>query len=257
MRARAERLAAAVLVAALAVTGCSDGAKPSSSSGAPATSSAAPVATDPASVFKAAVAKTNSVALSFTIDSDLGTLGQMQGDGASDPAKQATAYKAELLTPDRKIDISAVLVSPDLYLQVTGITTDRWAHLDVTKVKSLSKLGLDATGSPTGLGALPGEIVTVTRTGPGAFSGTLDKSKTPVAAGAGATEALKSVPFEATVDANGYVTQLVTHTPPLGTAPASSTTAKFANFGSGTIKIERPDSATVEQAPDSLYQTLQ
>ncbi|WP_426507060.1 hypothetical protein ACPPVO_53235 [Dactylosporangium sp. McL0621] len=253
---RADRLAAVALVAVLGLTGCTGSAEPASP-GSAAPASAAPAATDPASVFRAAVAKTNQSTMSFTIDSDLGTLGTMHGEGAADPKQKATAYQAELLTTDRKIDIAAVLVGPDLYLKVTGLTTDRWAHLDLGKVKSLSKLGLDATGSPTGLGSIGDEIVTVTRTGPGAFSGTLDKTRNPLTASAGASEALKSVPFEAKVNAGGYVTELVTHTPPVGTAPASTTTAAFADFGSKTITINRPDSATVEQAPDSFYDALQ
>ncbi|WP_433050654.1 hypothetical protein [Dactylosporangium sp. CS-033363] len=255
MRARADRLAAVALAAVLALTGCTSGGKETSPEQTP--TPAGPVATDPASVFRAAVAKTNQVPLSFTIDSDLGTIGTMTGDGASDPRQKATAYKAQLLTADRKIDIAAVLVTPDLYLQVTGLTTDRWAHLITTKVKSLAKLGLDPTGSPTGLGSLADEIVTVQQTAPGSFSGTLDKSKSPLLASASPTDALKAVPFEATVNSDGYITQLVTHTPAVGSAPASTSTVKFANFASKTIKVERPDSSTVEQAPDAFYSALQ
>jgi hypothetical protein len=201
------------------------------------------------------VARTNQATMTFTIDADLGALGSQQGSGGADPKAKATGYHADLTVSGQAVTIDAILVADDLYLKVTGVTSgDRWAHVDMTRVKSLSKLGLDATGNPTNLGSLDAEIVAVTRTAPGAYSGTLDRTKNPIASGA--SEALKSVPFEATVNAEGYVTSLIIHTPPVGTAPATTSTAKFADFGA-PITIDRPDSAEVQQAPDSLYQLLQ
>ncbi|MGI5236768.1 hypothetical protein [Dactylosporangium sp. CA-139066] len=252
---RAERFAAAAIAAVLALAGCSSAKEP-----APAPTAAAIVSApaDPAVALREAVARTNQVTMTYSIDADLGTLGSQKGSGGADPKAKATGYHADLNVSDRDVTIDAILVGSDLYLKVTGVTSgDRWAHVDMTRVKSLSKLGLDASGNPTGLGSLDAEIVSVTRTAPGAYSGTLDRTRNPIIAGStGTSEALKSVPFEATVNAQGYVTSLVIHTPPVGTAPAATSTARFADFGA-PITVDRPDSSQVEQAPDSVYQLLQ
>jgi hypothetical protein len=250
--------AAVALVVLLALTGCGGGSPPTPSPTTPSPTSAKPVVdADPATALRAAVARTNQTTMTFTIDADLGSLGSQKGSGGADPKAKATGYHADLTVQDRDVTIDAILVGPDLYLKVPGVTSgDRWAHVELTKVRSLSKLGLDATGNPTNLGSLATELVAVTRTAPGAYSGTLDRAKNPAVVAAGASEALKSVPFEATVNPDGYVTSLVIHTPPVGTAPASTSTARFADFGA-PITIDRPDSSEVQQAPDSLYQALQ
>ncbi|MFI5911318.1 hypothetical protein [Dactylosporangium sp. NPDC051541] len=241
------------MAAVLALGGCTD---KSDTSDKPRPTLAAPTPTDPVGAFKAAVTKTSQTSMTFAMVADAGELGAQQGQGAIDPAKKSTAYDSELLTSERKIDITAILVSPDLYLKVTGLTGDRWAHVDMAKVKSLATLGLDHTGNPTGLAALNDEIVTVERKDAGSYSGTLDRTKDPLLPNAGASEALKSVPFEAKVNPQGYVTDLIIRTPPVGTSPATTSTARFADFGKAPA-IERPDSAQVEQASDTIYQALQ
>ncbi|GAA4263153.1 LolA-like protein [Dactylosporangium darangshiense] len=255
---RGKRAAAVCLVALVALSGCTDKSDKSAENGAVASAAPTVEASDPATAFKAAVTKTNQATMTFTIDADLGTLGSQKASGAADPKAKATGYHSDLTLSGRSVTIDAILVGSDLYLKVPGVTSgDRWAHMDMTKVKSLSKLGLDASGNPTNLGTLDAEVVAVTRTAPGAYSGTLDRTKNPVVAGAGGvSEALKSVPFEATVNPQGYVTSLVIHTPPVGSGPASTSTSKFADFAQ-PIAIERPDSAEVQQAPDELYQALQ
>ncbi|GAA3272728.1 hypothetical protein Dvina_46495 [Dactylosporangium vinaceum] len=250
--ARVERLA--ILIAAALALGACSGSSGDAPQAAP--TSAAAVPTDAPGAFKAAVAKTIAVSMTFTLVADAGEVGTQTGQGAIDPARKATGYDSELLTTERKIDITAILISPDLYLKVTGLTGDRWAHVDMARVKSLTTLGLDRTGNPTGLASLPDEIVTVTRSGAGSYTGTLDRTKDPLIPDATASEALKSVPFEAKVDPQGYVTELIVRTPPVGTAPATTSTAKFADFGKAPV-IERPDSATVEQASDTIYSALQ
>ncbi|WP_432978405.1 hypothetical protein [Dactylosporangium sp. CA-233914] len=239
----------------MTLTGCTTKSDEPDSPAA-TTAAPAPASTDPVAIFKAAVAKTNQNTMTFTIDTDLGTLGSQKGSGAADPRKKSTGYHGELLTADRKVEIDAILVGQDLYLKVTGLTTDRWAHVDMTKIKSLARLGLDPTGNPTGLGSLSDEIVSVRQTAPGSFSGTLDRTKSPLLSGTDAADALKSVPFEAKVNSQGYVTSLVTHTPPVGTAPAATSTTQLAAFAQ-PITIDRPDSAEVEQATDAVYQALQ
>jgi hypothetical protein len=251
---RAERFAVALLAALLALGAC--GSDKSDDSGKAPVSAPPYVAdADPVKALKTAVTRTKQETMTFTIDADLGELGSQKGSGGADPKAKATGYHADLTVSGRDVTIDAILVGSDLYLKVPGVTAgDRWNHVDMTKVRSLSKLGLDANGNPTNLGALDTEIVTVNRTAPGGYSGTLDRTRNP--AGTAAGEALKSVPFEATVSEEGYITSLVIHSPPVGTAPAATSTAHFADFGA-PITIDRPDSADVQQAPDALYQALQ
>lgn len=245
---RLSRAAAALALGAVALAGCT-----STSTDSPTQSGA-----DAVSALRAAVAKTNQTTSTFTSNSTLdGGAGSSTGTGTSDPAAKASTFHTELTTQQGNIKIDAILVGTDLYLKIPGTTPgDSWGHVDTTKVKSLAKLGLDANGSATNLDVFDKTLSDARLVSPGAYSGTMDGTKNPALTASNASEALKAMTFEANLDAEGRLVSLTTHTPPLGSSPATTSTVRLADFGK-PVTITKPAAAEVQEMPDTFYTALQ
>ena len=98
--------------------------------------------------------------------------------------------------------------------------------------------------------------MTVERDGPGAFKGTLDMTKRSLPAASVVLlqkmgDAAKSVPFAATVRADGYLTSLTVNTPGAGEVPPTTATSTFSDFGK-PVTISKPADAEVQPAPAAL-----
>ncbi|MEV8511643.1 hypothetical protein [Dactylosporangium sp. NPDC051484] len=264
MKSSRSVLLALVLSAALTVTAACDDkndnggdAAPAASGSSSAAASAAPKA-DARKDLTDAFAKLagGTVAYSATTESGAGTGTKLTG--ASDPAKQANSGSMTITAQGQQITAEVIIVGADLYLKLglplPGVNPKKWMYIDGSKT-SLSKLGFNPD-DPTNTKGFTDAIVTVEQTGAGAYKGTIDTTKRNLPASGAALiqqmgDAAKSVPFEATVGAEGYVTSLTVRAPAAGQLPATTATTTFSDFGK-PVSISKPAAADVQPAPAAL-----
>jgi hypothetical protein len=129
-----------------------------------------------------------------------------------------------------------------------------WMHVDRSKVKDVTNVAIDGA-DPTSALTVINHIVQVTGSG-GHYSGTADLSgdvhaailqKTAMSALAGKAKAL---PFEATVNAQGQLSQLKVAVPAAGAQPAYDVEYVYSNFGA---KVAPQKPAGAVNAPAGAY----
>ncbi|GAB3830278.1 hypothetical protein ACFPIJ_31320 [Dactylosporangium cerinum] len=246
----------------LAVTGAC-GTKTDSGAAAPAangsTSAAASPAADPRAELAAAFNKFNGVTVAYSTATDTGAAASVKLTGSSDPVKKANSGSLTISAQGQQITADVIIVGTDLYLKlnlpVPGVDPKKWMYVDGSKT-SLSKLGLGNPDDPANVKGFADAIVTIERTGAGTFKGTIDMTKRNLPASSAALiqqlgNAAQSVPFEATVGADGYVTSLIVKTPAAGQIPATTATTTFSDFGK-PVTINKPAAAEVQPAPPAL-----
>jgi hypothetical protein len=213
----------------------------------------------------ASVTKSRGTSAKYTIDSKVGSVGGTQGSGEIDPTSRSQSTTLAMKAGGKTIHEQLRMVGSDIYVKmdmsIPGVDGKKWMHLDTTKLKSLSSLGLGNPSDPTNLGAYSKEIVSVQQTAPGKYQGILDITKAPLPSItssilAQAGDALKSVPFEATTDDQSRLTSMTVKMPPLGAnVPASTTTVKFSDFGT-PVSVQAPPASQTQEAPALLYSAL-
>ncbi|MGC5029882.1 hypothetical protein [Micromonospora sp. DT229] len=140
------------------------------------------------------------------------------------------------------------------------LSLGKYQHLDQTRIQGNRNLGFDFDKvDPAGSAVLTQAITEVRRTGDGAYAGTIDLSK---AAEAGSLDQsmitalgaqANSVPFTATTDAQGRLTELVLQVPGV---QAGVTTQEirvtYSDYGNATA-AQKPPADQVVEAPPELY----
>ncbi|MFF5229498.1 hypothetical protein [Dactylosporangium sp. NPDC000521] len=263
MKSSRSVLLALALSGVLAVTAaCGDkkddgGVAPAAASGS--TSAAASPSADARTELIGAFKKLTGGTVAYTTATDTGAVASTKLTGFSDPANKTNSGKMTITTQGQQLTAEVIVVGTDLYLKVgapiPGVDPKKWMYVDGSKT-SLSKLGLGNPDDPANVKGLADAFVSVERTGTGAYKGTFDATKRQMPAAAGALlqqmgDAAKSVPFEATVNADGYVTSLTMQMPAAGQVPASTVTTTFADFGK-PVTISKPAAADVQPAPAAL-----
>ncbi|MEU0558706.1 hypothetical protein [Dactylosporangium sp. NPDC006015] len=262
MKSRRNVLLALALSGALTVTAaCGD--KNQNGDVAPAangsTSAAASPTADARAELTSAFSKLSGVTVTYTSTTDSGAMASSKLTGSSDPAKKANSGTMTITAQGQQINGDVIVVGTDLYLKLSlpipGVDPKKWMYIDGTKT-SLSKLGLGSPDDPANVKGLADTIVSVERTGTGTYKGTLDATKRNIPAAAAALlqqmgDAAKSVPFEATVSAEGYVTSLTVKMPGVGQVPPSTVTSTFTDFGK-PVSISKPAATDVQPAPAAL-----
>ncbi len=249
---------AAVALAALGavLAGCSGTAPPApSASGSPVASADARNAKDE---LAAAAGRLRSATYKFQVK-----VGDTTMQGAANPAIKGAQLASKASAGGAVLDLELIVVGTDFYarvdgLSMLGIDRNTWLHVDGTKIKSLALLGIADPGDPTGAGSLSKQLVTVTVTGR-RYQGTLDLTKAsvaglPVSAITALGDAATSVPFEATVDAQGRLTALSFTVPAQSGTPATPIAITYSDFGS-PVGIAKP-TTTVAEAPAAVYSFL-
>ncbi|MFD6754073.1 hypothetical protein [Micromonospora gifhornensis] len=139
------------------------------------------------------------------------------------------------------------------------LSLGKYQHLDQTRIQGNRSLGFDFEKvDPAGSAVLTQAVTEVRRTGDGAYAGTIDLSK---AAEAGSLDQsmitalgaqANSVPFTATTDAQGRLTELVLQVPGTGETAAQEIRVTYSDYGNATA-AQKPPADQVVEAPPELY----
>ncbi|GIJ25981.1 hypothetical protein Vqi01_11430 [Micromonospora qiuiae] len=135
----------------------------------------------------------------------------------------------------------------------------KYQHLDQHRIRGNRSLGFDFDQvDPAGSQVLTQAVTEVRRTGNGAYAGTIDVSKAAEAGSLdqGLITALgaqaNSVPFTASTDAQGRLTELVLQIPAVGEAAAQEIRVTYRDYGNATA-AQKPSADQVVEAPPELY----
>jgi hypothetical protein len=258
----------AVLIAVLAtvLVGAGACARPgvnvAPATGASDSPSPSPSPADPMAELAAAIAKTRASTLTFTIDNGTAGLATMHGTGATDPANRRQTLTMTVTAGGKTMHEQAITIGTDVYLKmdqpIPGVSRKKWMHVNAAKVAGLSSTEIGDLNDPSGLESYAKAAATVRRTGPGQFEGTFDFTKlAPASVSESITsmfgDAMKAVPFTATVDDQGRLTSMVIKMPSMGEGvPPTTVTVHFNDFGV-PLKIQAPAKSQVQEAPKSLF----
>lgn len=241
----------AALLASLAfVAGC-QGSKSTPSGGTTTTTAPAKAASEE---LTDAVKKLSSTSYSFKM-----TVGPTVMTGAADSANKAMKMNMKVSEGSANLTIDVVAVGTDYYLKMAGlplpgVDASKYMHLDATKIKSLKNFGVEDLNDPTNSAQLANQLVDVEKTGEGKFKGTMDVTKAATvdddikALG----DKAKSVPFEATVDAQGRLNTMKITLPAGPSTPEMPMEMTYSDFGAAT-KVDKPAASEVVEAPASVY----
>ncbi|WP_203991227.1 hypothetical protein [Micromonospora lutea] len=175
-------------------------------------------------------------------------------------------------TDDLAISLDLVHAKPDSWVKldlkgqaatsvpgVDRLNLGKYHHLDQNRIRGDRTLGFDFDQvDPAGSKALTEAVTDVRRTGDGAYTGTLDLSK---AADAGSLDPnlittlgaeANSVPFTASTDAQGRLTELVIRLPEAGHAAGQEIKVTYSDYGNAT-EATKPSADQVVEAPPELY----
>ncbi|MFF5174412.1 hypothetical protein ACFY3U_17475 [Micromonospora sp. NPDC000089] len=136
----------------------------------------------------------------------------------------------------------------------------KYQHLDRAKLKNGGELDFDFTDvDPAGSDKLLRTATEIRQTGPGAYAGTLDVTKLTDSDVLDADDVKKMgakasvVPFTATVDDQGRLSQIAVDVPTAGDVKAYTMVVKYADYGAAT-PVQQPPAAKVVEASDQVYQ---
>jgi hypothetical protein len=199
----------------------------------------------------------------------------IKGDGALDAASKDSQSNMTVTVPDAGITlkINTLVNGGDIFVRldlgpltatIPGLKDigTKWLHIDKSKV---GNAGLISQFTPSedsvGASSFVEGVVSAEKVSDTEFKGTIDLTKS--APGVLQKDQIttfgeegKKVPFTATLDSQGRITQLVLSMPKTDALPAAPLTTTYTDFGS-TISIAKPASSDVVEAPDMIYQFLQ
>ena len=251
----------AVFAAAGLLAGC--GAKKGNDVAASPTAKASPSPTLALAPKDALLASTKSLATTsykFTIKSD-----SLNGSGTADPVKKAVTLQAVGQESGASIKLDFIGIAPDLYAKVDlgglnsqlGISTDKYLHIDSTRLGANPSLPIGIDGDPANVAGVLAGLNDVKTSDGKTFTGTVDATKmtgdrVPDSdAVRKAGDKAKAIPFTAVLDDQGRLTDLKVDGASID--PQLAFEATFAGFGS-VATIAKPDAAQVVEAPDAVIQ---
>ena len=184
--------------------------------------------------------------------------------GKLDPVKQMAAITMSAKEEGASLTMDVVVIGTDIYLKIDlgatlnkqlGVNKAKWMVIDGTKLTNKDALPTDTTGGVIANDILGG-LVSVERVDETHFKGTVDLTKAEnfgpdkdVLTKVG--DKAKAVPFTATLDTKGRLTEIKTDG--TGVDPALTIDMTFSNFG-GAVSITKPAGAT--PAPAAVYGML-
>ncbi|MBX7269135.1 hypothetical protein KIF24_26000 [Micromonospora sp. Llam7] len=193
-------------------------------------------------------------------------------EGQVHQPSQSAEMRVRLGEPadDLAISLDLIHAKPDSWVKVDlngqaatavpgldRLNLGKYQHLDQNRIRGDRALGFDFDQvDPAGSEALTQAVTEVRPTGAGSYAGTIDLSKAadagsldPTLIAALGAEA-DSVPFTATTDPQGRLTELVIQLP--GQAAGEEIRVTYSDYGNAT-EARKPSADQVVEAPPELY----
>jgi len=253
-------IAGLALVVALGLAGCGpDDDKARSGAGATAadkTTEAVADNLDPAAELSAAAKRLGEQSVRIKTD----MAGALSINGVADPKAGVARMSMDMsaLSQDTKIEVRKV--GEDVYLKFSGSMAKMiggagsgkpWMHVDASKIAEGSSFKLPKD-DPAGSKAMIDAMTKVERVGEHNFKGLLDPAK--MQRNQASLKALgtktAAVPFTATTDDQGRLTELTLDMSALG-AGAGKMKTTYSDFGT-PVTVEAPPAAEVGELPKEL-----
>jgi hypothetical protein len=253
----------------LATAGCADSDNSAKSKDTATATSSAPV--DAKQALADSVKALAEGNFKFTLADSEST-----GSGSVHAPSKSAQMEAKSRPSEGEFSIGFVAVDQDRWIKLdlgSEINSalklpKKWMHIDPAKVtdsellKEMSvEFGNAEKIDPVGSGIILKSVVTAERTGDGAYSGTVDLSK---ATDAGLVDEdvvtkladkAKAIPFTATVDGKGRLTQLTLDIPAAGEVTAHKLEATYSDYGAAS-EARKPPAGQTQEAPASAYEML-
>ena len=234
---------------ALGLSGC---APTTDQNGKPHSTPSSSAPADPRVELTAALEQLNKQSSKFELDSLI-----INASGALYPLKMASDITVEMTAARTMRMVSS---GDDLYLKFDGEQAadlpDKWLHLDMAKLDDDSDLRTMAD-DPGNVKALIKGIVTIDRTGPGNYAGILDFT-TSVGEDSDLAKTFgdkaTAVPFTATVDTDGRLTELFIDLTVLDVS-LGQMRATYFDFGN-PVTVRKPPASEVEEAPAEMLEAF-
>ena len=251
----------ALAVASLALSACSS-TSTSGSAGATTTLSASP-SVAPADALLAAATSLNGKGYDMTL-----TAASVTGNGSVDPTNHAVTFDAKASEAGQTFELNLTAIGSDLWAKIDlgafnsqfGVDPSKWLKIDATKIDE-SSIGVDLSNlsDVLDIGSLTKAVSNVHRTDATHLTGTIDLTnlagaeKPDADALKKAGAAAKSVPFTATLDDQGRLSDLKINGDSIDSG--LSVDIAISNVGSPTA-VTPPPAADVVPAPAAIYQIL-
>jgi len=250
----------ALAVASLGLAACSSTSN-SASAGSATTSASPSVA--PADALVAAATSLNGKGYDMTL-----TAASVTGKGSVDPTNHAVTFDAKASEGGQTFELNLTGIGSDLWAKIdlgalnsqVGLDPTKWIKIDATKVDESSiGLNLSNLSDVLDIGSLTKAVSNVQRTDATHLTGTIDLTsltgteKPDADALKKAGAAAKSVPFTATLDDQGRLSDLKINGDSIDTG--LSVDIAVSNVGSPTA-VTAPPAAEVVPAPAAIYQIL-
>ncbi|MCF0093761.1 hypothetical protein [Micromonospora sp. MH99] len=232
------------------VAGCESGGK-----GSPE-----PAPTDPLAQVRAAAAKTAGVPAHVTLSAP-----NVEVAGDTDPAGRALTLSVTTGTGGEAVESRVRVVGDDAWMTLgstymPNLDPTKFIWFPTAEFASASVVHLGDAFDPAGIRGFAAAMTAATRTGEGTYSGKLDFGVAPAGVSRGLLPAKaeslerhggvsQSVPYEASVDAHGYLTSLTV------SLPTFATTATFSDFAK-PVTIGKPSDAEIIEVPDALRRLM-
>jgi hypothetical protein len=251
MRNRRLAIAGLALVASLGLTAC--GPTDSSAGGSGSAVTETTKAVDPAAELAAAATKLSEESLKVKlVSSGLNAEGKANADG--------TRMDMTMVLGTGGSDTTMTMrkVGDDLYVKMSGALGEavgagkKWMHVDGSTLPEGHPFAMSGS-NPKDASRMIAASTDVKKTGDNSFSGVLDMTKTPNADEKSLSalgDKAKAVPFTATTDAQGRLTELVIDADAM-MAGAGKMTTTYYDFGT-EVSVQAPPAKDVMEMPKEM-----
>ncbi|MDR7281009.1 hypothetical protein [Catenuloplanes atrovinosus] len=246
---------------ALALGGCAENGEPTLTLPSVAVTPTAVTTTVPPSAADTALAAstqalgTTSYKTTMTIGDAVSVTGQI------DPAKETGDTTTRLTGANGgDITIQTRLIGTDAWAKVTGLgeaLPAGWMHLDTQKASGTDNFTISpGQTDPAKAAKFIAASADVQQTGPNGFSGTVDLTKVAGVTGLGSVTlgngTSQKVPFTATTDAQGRLSNLTVDLQKVSPEAAGPLKIDYTDYGT-PVTVQPPAPAEVTEAPEELY----
>ena len=232
--------------------------------------STAAIPADPKQALAGSVAEIGKGNFTFTMENvDSTTTGAVHAPSKSGametkpkPGADPFAMSFIIIGSERWIKMD---LGPELN-QAMKLSADKWQHVDPKKITDpgeLKELSIDFSNptslDPAGAGAIFKALVTAERQSEGKYAGTVDLTQVKDAGAVDEElvtalgEKAKAVPFTASLDAQGRLTQLTLDMPAAGEVAAHKIVISYADYGAAA-QPKQPAASEVVELPDQTYE---